>query len=317
MLQSERAAPGNHYHARRTIMTRMSRSNSAAKATLLFSGILLCATSAVGQRGGTAANGGSITPERSQSEKSLNRRITPPKAGEKCDPDKIFDSCPWSYTLKYSVGAGTSSRHGGAETARSGFAFSVYLTHRLNVEIDNDNFVTSKTKTNPRKTGVGDTTIYIGDDLLVEEKDKSRPAISISYGIKLPTASAAKGLGSGEVDHTFSGSVIKTFQEKNRLEFDVGDNMAGRTNTTGFDHFPFAGGSFERALGEKRKYTLHFEVGGDFATSKAHADMYSLDYLRTKLPHHLSLKTGMRFGLTPNVSRAGLFVGISYSGQIK
>lgn len=294
-------------------MTHMSRSNSAAKATLLFSGILLCATSAVAQRGGTAANGGSITPERQQSERSLNRQTN--KASDKCDRDNKLGSCPGDYTLKYSVSAGISSRHGGAETARSGFAFNVYLTHRLNVEIDNDNFITSKTGTNPRKTGVGDTTIYIGDDLLVEEDKKNHPAISISYGIKLPTASAAKGLGSGKVDHTFSGSVIKTFQEKNRFQFDVGDNMAGRTNTTGFDHFPFAGGSFERAL--DKKHRLHFEVAGDFATSKAHADMYSLDYLKTKLSQNLSLKTGMRFGLTPNVSRAGVFVGISYSGQIK
>ena len=60
-------------------MTHMSRSNSAAKATLLFSGILLCATSAVAQRGGTAANGGSITPERQQSERSLNRQTNKPR----------------------------------------------------------------------------------------------------------------------------------------------------------------------------------------------------------------------------------------------
>lgn len=288
--------------------------------SLLFSNV------ATAQRSGSAARGGSVRPDRVQTEKPTGSRAgglspaaTPspsPTPGE-CDPDTVVGTCPGTYSFTYGFNANASPRSGGAQTEKAGFAFAVYLTRRIFLELDNDNVVSSKASPDPRVTGFGDTTLYVGADALLEAK--GRPGITVLYGIKAPTASSRKGLGSGEVDHTLLAAFSKTLGRENRtyLEFDIGDYIAGETNSSGFNHFPFAAGIVRRKLDRKKKYTLHFEIGGDFATKNSDADLYNLDYLETKLSDHVSLRTGGRFGLTTNVSRAGLYLALKFSGNLK
>jgi hypothetical protein len=229
----------------------------------------------------------------------------------------VVGTCPGTFSFTYGFSAGASPRHGGAQTEKAGFAFAFYVTRRVFLEIDNDNVVSSKAEPDARVTGFGDTNVYVGVDALLE--GKRRPGITLLYGIKAPTASASKGVGSGQVDHTILGAIGKTLGQEGRtyIEFDVGDYIAGRTNSGGFDQFPFASAFLRRKLDRNKKYTLHFEVGGDFATSKSNADMYNLDYLETKLSDRVSLRVGGRFGLTPNVSRAGIYLALKFSGNLK
>lgn len=265
-----------------------------------------------------------MTPDRVRPEKTIPRigplalpSPSPSASPEGCDPDTVVGTCPGTLTFTYGFTANASPRHGGAQSKKLGLAFAVYVTRRLFVEVDNDNMVSTKTARAPRVTGFGDTTVYAGYDALLE--GPGRPSITLIYGIKASTASSAKGLGSGEMDHTILSAIGKTFGFQNRsyAEFDVGDYIAGRSSANGFDHFPFAAGIFERKLDDKKRYKLHMEVGGDFATSESNAGMYSLNYLQTTLSPNLAIRTGVRIGLTPNVSRAGLYVALKFSGRIK
>ena len=280
--------------------------------------VLLAAGTVVAQRGGTAGSGGSIRPERITPDRPARgvSAQAAPTPGE-CDPDTVVGTCPGTYSFVYGFTANASPRHGGAQTEKAGFAFNVYVTRRVFVELDNDNVVSSKAEPAARVTGFGDTSFYIGADAVLE--GKGHPGLSLAYGIKAPTADSSKGLGSGKVDHTLLGIVNKTLGAKKPtyIEVDIGDYIAGRSSSDGFDHFPFGAIILKQALDDKKKYKLHFEVGGNFATSKSNAEVYTLEYLETKLSKHFALRTGGRFGLTPNVSKAGLYLGLKVTGNLK
>jgi len=275
------------------------------------------------QRPGSAANGGRVTPDRVQPEKTkagVAVATATPAPGE-CDPDTVKGTCPGTYSFSYGFSANARPRQGGAQTEKAGVAFAVYFTRRAFFEVDNDNVVSIKPASGDRVTGFGDTTIYVGADALLESK--SRPALTLLYGIKAPSASATKGIGSGEVDHTLIAAIGKTFRNgRTYFEFDGGDYIAGRANASGFDHFPFASAFLSQKLDHNNRYKLHLEVGGDFATSKSNADMYSLNYLETRLSKkddktYVGLRTGARIGLTPNISRAGLYLALKVAGNLK
>jgi hypothetical protein len=263
------------------------------------------------QRGPSAASGGSTRPARPSKDRPAPspRLIVGAAPGAKCDPDTVEDTCPWTYTLIYGFTANAAPRDGGADTAKAGLAFNLYLDHRDFVEVDNDNVLSSHQAPADRVTGFGDTTFYVGRDLVLDKPQ--HPSITIEYGIKAPTASKDKGLGSGQVDHTYLVAVGKSV-DKTSLEFDIGDYLAG--NGSGFDHAPFWTAIVKQKVGEAQKFAVHAEVGGDFATSQAKADAYTLDYLETVLNKHVTLRTGGRFGLTSNVARAGVYVGVKVTG---
>jgi len=271
---------------------------------------------AVAQPGGSASSGGRVTPDRSTPERPAQ---TPALLGAgECDPATVIGTCPGTYSFGYGFTANDRPRHGGPQTLKAGLSFLVYFTRRTFFEIDQDNVVSIKPAIGNRVTGVGDTTLYVGADALLE--GKGRPGISVLYGIKLPSASSTKGIGSGEVDHVLIAAIGKTFG-RTYLEFDGGDYIAGRSNATGFDHLPFASAFVNHKLGNSGKYKLHFEIGGDFATSVSNADMYSLNYLETRLSGKdartvVAFRAGAKFGLTPNVSRAGLYLSLKVGGNL-
>ena len=290
---------------------------SVVRSVFIVSMLVLLASAANAQRGGSAARGGSVKPEGVKAEEPAQSQTVGIAKVSECDPATVIGTCPGTFSLSYGFSANASPRHGGPQTERAGFAFAVYVTRRVFLEIDNDNVVSVKSAPNPRVTGFGDTTFYVGADAVLE--GKGRPGITVLYGLKAPTASETKGLGSGEVDHTLLAAFGKTLGSESRsyLEFDIGDYIARDSTTHNFDHFPFAAGIFERKLGATKKYRWHTEVGGSFATSASNADMYTLNYLQTKLTDHVAIRTGARFGLTPNSPRAGIYLAVKFSGNLK
>jgi hypothetical protein len=279
--------------------------------------ILSAAVCALGQ--GSAASGGRITPDRIQREPA--GRGFKAMSTDECDPDTVRGTCPWSYAFTYGFNAGAPPRHGGNQTEKAGFAFATYLTKRLSVEFDNDNVVSIKPPSADRFSGFGDTTIYVGYDAILEENGHSHPALSFTYGLKAPTANSVKGVGSGEVDHSLDVTIMKT-SGQNYFQVDAGDYFAGRAKASGFDQQAFLSGFLLRTLDQNGKYKLHLEVGGDFATSKSNADMYSLDYLERRFTKkdaktYVALRLGARIGLTPNVSRAGFYIALRVKGNLK
>jgi hypothetical protein len=301
----------------------------------LFMFLLEPSSTALAQRG-PGAKGGSITRERVKEEP----RPTPAPLGITgareeaeacpsptpdpsppepfCDPEK-GGTCPGTYVFTYAFNAKARPRHsaGTAETETAGFAFFVYATRRIFFEIDNDNVVSQKVQNADRVTGVGDTTLIGGGDLLLE--NESQPNVSVLYGIMLPSASQTKGLGSGEIDHLLLGSVSKSFglDARNSLGLDTGVYFAGKGNDNGFYKIPIATGSFERVLDCSRKYIFHAEIGGSFRTEDIKAEIYNLNYLKINLSDRVQWRIGGRVGLTPNSPRVGFFTAIRFDGNLK
>jgi hypothetical protein len=305
-------------------LLKQKLSTYAVRFLLLFCVAFACAGLLRAQHPGSAASGGRVTPDRVQPERPSRAAAiataSPSPSPEECDPATVKGTCPGTYSFVYGFNASASPRHGGAQTEKAGFAFLAYFTRRTFFEVDNDNVISTKAPAANRITGFGDTTVYLGADVVLE--GKRRPAISFEYGIKAPTASSKKNIGSGLVDHTVIGAISKFFRDnRTYLEFDGGDYIA-RVKSDGFDHFPFASAFLNQKLGQTNRFKLHLEVGGDFATSKSNADMYSLNYLETRLSRkdsqtYVGFRTGANFGLTPNISRAGLYVAIKVGGNLK
>jgi hypothetical protein len=275
------------------------------------------AASAAAQPSDRAASGGSIRPERvlprpGRAGPRVGGLPAPAGAPALCDPDTVVGTCPGTYTFNYGFTAAATPRDGGAETEKAGFAALIYVTRRVFIEVDNDNVISSRPDDADRETGFGDTTVYAGVDAFLE--GQGRPGVSFLYGLKIPTASSDKGLGTGMVDHTLLVAVMKTFG-RSQVELDVGDYMAGRQDAGGLDHFPFVTGLLFQTLGSDDRYKLRLEVGGDLPTGHSDAAFYSLAQLQVGVTKHLSFRVGGRFGLTSNVSRAGLYVGIKVAGN--
>jgi hypothetical protein len=273
---------------------------------------------AAAQQSGSAASGGSRRPERpSPARRSPVQQVIAspspePAASPSPSPSPEPSGTPaGSYSFTYGLSANDKPRDGGSQAGRAGFAFSVYVTRRLFLEIDNDNLLTQRVPAEPWVTGLGDTTGYLGVDALLE--GTRRPAASLLYALKLPTASESKGLGSGEVDHMLLGVLAKTFG-RTTVELDAGDYIAGRTGESGFDHFPFA--AFVVTQEVSKSGNLHLELGGDFKTSKSDAKLYAFNYYEHKLPRGIRLRAGFRVGITSNSPRFGLYLALKRAGQL-
>jgi hypothetical protein len=303
--------------------------------------LFVCAVPALAQRGGTGARGGSPRPEKTQPD-IIERQptISVPAAGIQsvttttqpspsptpeaepeptpfCDTSKP-GTCPGTFSFSYGFTAGARPRHsaGTSQRAVGGFAFSTYVTRRVFVELDNDNFVSRKPDIGPRTTGIGDTVLIVGGDPLLEKEGSSRPAIYALYGVKIPTASSTKGIGSGEVDHFVAAAVNRTL-DRSYLELNFTEYFSGKTGSGGFDETSSLAGVFQRTVGRKGKAKLHFEVGGTFATQASNAEMYTLDYVQFAVNDRAAIRIGGKFGLTPNVSRAGLYLALKINGNLK
>lgn len=312
---------------------------SASIALLL---LFVCAAPALAQRGGTGARGGSPRPEKTQPD-MIERETTPsvpavgirsvttnktkpspsptpdpePEPTPFCDTSKP-GTCPGTFSFSYGFTAGARPRHsaGTSQRAVGGFAFSTYVTRRVFVELDNDNFVSRKPDTGPRTTGIGDTVLIVGGDPLLEKEGSSRPAIYALYGVKIPTASSTKGIGSGQVDHFVAAAVNRTLG-RSYLELNFTEYFSGKPDSGRFDETSSLAGVFQRTVGRKGKAKLHFEVGGTFATQASNAEMYTLDYVQFAVSERAAIRIGGKFGLTPNVSRAGLYIALKLNGNLK
>jgi hypothetical protein len=65
--------------------------------------------------------------------------------------------------------------------------------------------------TGMRQSGAGDLGLRAGFVLVPANDTTGRPRLDIQYGIKIPTASSEKGLGSGHVDHKLTIALDKAW----------------------------------------------------------------------------------------------------------
>jgi hypothetical protein len=98
------------------------------------------------------------------------------------------------------------------------------VSRRILVEFDTDSPLSVVDPTRVRTSGAGDT--QLGMQAVLQPESKTRPGVALAYYIKLPTASPAKGLGTGGVDHSFIGLVSKTVG-KTTIDFNTIYLLAG------------------------------------------------------------------------------------------
>ncbi len=157
--------------------------------------------------------------------------------------------------------------------------------------------------------GFGDN--WIGPQIRFVHQSAHVPTIAASYAVKIPSASAAKGLGSGRVDQQFtvlmSKDVFGVHIDANASMF-----LIGRPGSTGFDR----NGQFNLAFGHAIYKTL--QVQGELygntqlnATTPGFAS--GLAALVWFVTPRLEVDAGLDTGMTQFAPRRRIFVGFTYS----
>lgn len=116
---------------------------------------------------------------------------------------------------------GWSSQWPGGGTRQDFFSGSLRLglTPRLDLRWGGDNFISSYAGA-ANVQGTGDN--WFGGRYRFHEQSHKVPSLAFSYNVKIPSASPAKGLGSGYVDHAFTLLAGKDF---GKFHFD--SNLVG------------------------------------------------------------------------------------------
>lgn len=127
------------------------------------------------------------------------------------------------------------------------------------------------------RTGFGDT--WLGARYRYLTQSKIRPSLGVSYQAKVPSADAARGFGSGQVDHSVAFLVSKDVG-KIHLDFNVIPTLAGRAVGSGYDH------SVGLALSGSRPLTRRLALV---------AEPYGYTALNAESPAFASLMVGMTY----------------------
>jgi hypothetical protein len=179
------------------------------------------------------------------------------------------------------------------------------VSRRVLVEFDGDSPF-SQTAAGLRTTGAGDT--QLGVQFLLQHEAASRPGVALAYYIKLPSASAAKGLGTGRVDHNLLALVSRKFGETT-FDFNAVYLLAGRTTDSGH------ASSGQAALAASRNVTkrvgLQGELSGLSRNDAQAGAAFGLGVVTYQLNRRLVFDAGLRFGLTHDAPRAGAVAGLT------
>jgi hypothetical protein len=194
---------------------------------------------------------------------------------------------------------------GGASEEDTPLAFRFAVSRRLLLELDTDSPL-SQSAGGARVTGAGDT--QLGAQAVLRHEDKDGPGVALAYYVKLPTASATKGLGTGRVDHSALALFSKKLGETT-FDFNAVYLLAGRTTERG------RASSAQAALAASRNVTRRFGLQGElsgFTRNDAQPGaLFSLGVVTYQLNRRLVLDGGLRFGLTPEAPRVGAVAGLT------
>jgi hypothetical protein len=201
-------------------------------------------------------------------------------------------------------GSFRASDHHTEQTAPLALRFAVAT--RLLLELDLDTVNSQTDETGKRMTGIGDT--QIGFQVVALKDTEKHPALAFAYYAKLPTASTEKGLGTGRVDHKIITLLSKKFGETD-MDFNAAYLIVGREQGSGW----VTGG--QAALGLSREFENNFgyeaELSGQTKDAAQPVGLYALGALTYKVNRRLILDSGMRFGLTHDAPRIGVFAGMT------
>ncbi len=202
----------------------------------------------------------------------------------------------------YYRGNGFRSQHTGSLTV------SYAATDRIGFEFDIDSISSQQDTQFFRTTGIGDS--RLGVQLDIAEETEVLPSFAVSYYAKLPSASVAKNLGTGRVDHT-----IMALFSKKAGKFDVDFNSAllinGKQSEKGF----VTGGQFAFGIGRDltKKINLQGEIYGQSKDANDPMGLFAAGIIDYQFSEKFSVNASLKFGLTPNSPRVGLTAGVTYA----
>jgi hypothetical protein len=179
-------------------------------------------------------------------------------------------------------------------------------TSHLLFELDLDTVSSQTDQTRTRMTGIGDT--RAGFQIVALKENEKHPALAFAYYAKLPTASAEKGLGTGRMDHKIVTLLSKKFG-KTDLDFNAAYLIVGREQERGW----VTGGQAALGLSRefKNNYGFEAELSGQTKDDAQPVGLYALGALTYKVNKRFVFDSGMRFGLTQDAPRVGVFAGMT------
>ena len=233
-------------------------------------------------------------------------------------PQDLKGTCPGTFTLAYTFAVNLRPRRGDnpMDLRNLGMSFNVYVTPRIFLELDQSHVISQQAAGQPRVTGVGDSGVVTGLDVSLE--GKKAPGVALLYGVKLPTASVAKGLGSGKADQQVTANIHKTFG-KTYLEYDTSLILVRVPNTEGTRVSTLGtsvmSGVLQRSLTPRQ--LLHFQLDATLSGHSYKSDLAALSFWQTRLNDHVSLRLGGGAGLTSNAPRAGFYLAFIWEDNLR
>ena len=173
----------------------------------------------------------------------------------------------------------------------------------------NTTIVTGQSVAGGSQYGVGDN--LIGAQWRIFHQNQPFPTIALSYAAKIPTASLAKGLGTGKTDHVFKFLASKDLGGFH-FDFNTAYILAGRPQSDGHDH------NFLLTLSGAHKVRGPLGVTGElYGFTRLNRDvpgytsnLWALTFAATP---RLVFDSGIDVGLTSGAPNKTVFAGFTYS----
>jgi hypothetical protein len=212
---------------------------------------------------------------------------------------------PGILQMEYGYDGNFRSRDLRADQSGS-LSLSFPATEWLLLEFGMDTILAQTDRSGLSAKGGGDT--HVGFQLTAIEDNKQHPSIAFAYLVKLPSASEAKGLGTGRVDHQILALVSKKIGEM-ELDCSLGLLINGRELQSGH----LKGGQF--AFGLSRDIGHGFGLQGEVSGQNLDADqphgVFALAALTYQSSRRIIFDLGTRFGLNSIAPDFGVFAGVS------
>jgi len=167
----------------------------------------------------------------------------------------------------------------------------------------------SQTDSGGTHRGFGDN--WLGPQIRIYKQTKLVPTFAFSYAVKIPSASPQDGLGSGQVDHSFTLLVSKDIG-KTHFDFNATGFLIGQPGASGFDKNQQFNLAFSHALHGPLQFTGEFygDTQLNAATPGFVSSLWALTY--TVNPR-LVVDSGFEAGITSGGPHRHAFVGVTYS----
>lgn len=176
---------------------------------------------------------------------------------------------------------------------------------RVQLELGFDAVTSPTDSSGARASGLGDTTL--GVQLTALKDTAAGPSLALAYVAKLPTASQAKGLGSGRSDHKF---IALTSEQWRGYDFDfnaalVLNGRSGGGSQTGAQLSAGVTRDFEGGVG------LQAELFGETLDTDQPRGVFAALAASYQVGPRFTLDLGVRVGLDSRAPRIGVFAGLA------